>query len=435
EGAEIAVAAIEPKGHETTPPPRYTEASLVKRLEELGIGRPSTFASIISTILDRGYVSLRGQALIPSWTAFSVVKLLEEHFGDLVSYDFTAEMENDLDRIASGEANRVDWLTSFYFGGGDQPGLRTVVDNLGEIDARAINSVAIADGITLRIGKYGPYLELPPEEEGGDPIRVNVPEDIAPDELTIAKAHELIDKAAAGDRVVGVHPVTGQTIVAKDGRYGPYITELIEDEVDPVTGEVLPPKKNAPKPRTASLFKSMSPATVDLDTAVRLLDLPRVVGVDPESGDEIKSQNGRYGPYLTKGTDTRSLPSEDAIFDIDLAGALDLFAQPKYGARRASAAIKEFDADPVSGKPIKIKDGRFGPYVTDGETNATVPRGEEPTEITFERAVELLQIKRDKGPAPKRGAKKTPAKKATTKKAPAKKTASKSATKAPKSSS
>ena len=425
EGQAIAIANIEPKGHETTPPPRYTEASLVKRLEELGIGRPSTFASIISTILDRGYVSLRGQALIPNWIAFSVVKLLEEHFGDLVSYDFTAEMENDLDRIAAGEAKRVDWLSNFYFGGGEQPGLRTVVDNLGEIDARAINSMPIAPDITLRIGKYGPYLELPPAEPEGAPVRVNVPADVAPDELTAEKAAELIEKAAQGDRIVGEHPVTGQTIVAKDGRYGPYVTELIPDEIDPATGEVLAPKKNAPKPRTASLFKSMSPATVDLDTAVKLLDLPRVVGVDPESGEEIKAQNGRYGPYLTKGTDTRSLTSEDAIFDVDLAGALELFAQPKYGGRRASAALKEFDADPVSGKPVKIKDGRFGPYVTDGVTNATVPRGEDPEEMSFERAIELLQIKREKGPAPKRGAKKPAAKKAVVKKPAAKKPAAK----------
>lgn len=429
EGQAIPVAEIEPKGHETTPPPRYTEASLVKRLEELGIGRPSTFASIISTILDRGYVTLRGQALIPSWTAFSVVKLLEEHFGDLVSYDFTASMEDDLDKIAAGEAKRVDWLTNFYFGGGAQPGLRSVVENLGEIDARAINSMPIAPDVTLRIGKYGPYLELPPETEGGDPIRVNVPDDVAPDELTPSKAQELIDRAAEGDRVVGEHPVTGKTIVAKDGRYGPYVTELIPDEVDPETGEVLAPKKNAPKPRTASLFKTMTPGTVDLDTAVKLLDLPRVVGVDPESGEEIKSQNGRYGPYLTKGTDTRSLPGEDAIFDIDLAGALELFAQPKYGARRASAALKEFEApDPVSEKPVRIKDGRFGPYVTDGTTNATVPRGEDPEEMTYERAIELLQIKREKGPAPKRGsktAKKPAAKKPAAKKPAAKKPAAK----------
>lgn len=426
EGQAITVAEIEPKGHDTTPPPRYTEASLVKRLEELGIGRPSTFASIISTILDRGYVSLRGQALIPSWTAFSVVKLLEEHFGALVSYDFTAEMENDLDRIAAGEASRVDWLNDFYFGGDDQPGLRKVVDNLGEIDARAINSIPIAPDVTLRIGKYGPYLELPPEEAEGSPIRVNVPDDVAPDELTVEKATELIEKAALGDRVVGVHPETGKSIVAKDGRYGPYVTELIEDEVDPATGEVLPAKKNAPKPRTASLFKSMSPATVDLETAVKLLDLPRVVGIDPESGDEIKSQNGRYGPYLTKGTDTRSLTSEDAIFEIDLAGALELFAQPKYGARRAASALKDFEGvDPVSEKPVKIKDGRFGPYVTDGVTNATVPRGEVPEEMTFERAIELLQIRRDKGPAQKRGAKKPAAKKPAAKKAAAKKPAAK----------
>ena len=457
EGQSVGLVDLEAKGHETSPPPRYTEASLVKRLEELGIGRPSTFASIISTILDRGYVTQRGQALVPSWVAFSVVRLLEEHFGDLVEYDFTAEMEDDLDHIAAGEADRVDWLSSFYFGSDRHRGLRQVVDNLGEIDAREINSVQIAPDITLRIGKYGPYLETVDPDAAPDapPRRVNLPADLAPDELTEAKARELIEAPVQTDRVLGENPADGKQVVLKDGRFGPYVTEVepapAESEasvrqaqdgaVDPVTlrqaqggaGEVVDaakPKRGArkaatPKPRTASLFKSMQPEEVDLDTALKLLDLPRVVGVDPESGEEITAQNGRYGPYLKKAADTRTLPSEDAIFEIDLPGALELFAQPKYGARRASSALKEFDADPVSGKPVKVKDGRFGPYVTDGTTNATIPRGESVEDITFERAIELLQAKRDKGPAAPRATRattrSTAAKKAPAKKAPAKK--------------
>ena len=456
-GQVLDLGRLEAKGHETSPPPRYTEASLVKALEELGIGRPSTYASIISTIIDRGYVTPRGTALVPSWIAFSVVRLLEEHFADLVEYDFTAEMEEDLDRIADGEENRVDWLTGFYFGNEQHRGLRKVIDNLGDIDARDINSVRIADDITLRIGKYGPYLELPPAEGSAidaPPRRVNVPEELAPDELTEAKARELIDAPIVGDRELGINPANGKTVVAKDGRYGPYVTELdpvvepVETEaaepvepapaeprrgddlvkVDVSTGEIvelsaiIAPKKkaapkkkkvDAPKPRTASLFKSMDPATVDLETALKLLDLPRVVGKDPESGDDITAQNGRYGPYIKKGTDSRSLESEEQIFSIDLPGALEVFAQPKYGARRPTSALKEFDADPESGKPIRVRDGRFGPYVTDGVTNATIPRGEEIEAIDFDRAVQLLADKRAKGPVKKKSApraKRAPAK-------------------------
>jgi len=434
----LEVQDVAADGHETTPPPRYTEASLVKALEELGIGRPSTFASIISTIIDRGYVTQRGQALVPSWVAFSVVRLLEDYFGDLVQYDFTAEMEDDLDRIAEGEAERVDWLNSFYFGSGKHKGLRRVIDNLGEIDARSINSITIDEGVTLRIGKYGPYLEVADQDAGPDapPRRVNIPPELAPDELTPAKAHELIEAPVQTDRVLGTNPDTGKLVLAKDGRFGPYVTEADPEEepaVDSTTGEVVEAKKTkkaaAAKPRTASLFKSMDLAAIDLDTALKLLDLPRVVGTDPESGDEIQAQNGRYGPYLKKGTDTRSLPSEDDIFDIDLAGALELFAQPKYGNRRASSALKEFDADPVSGKPIRIKDGRFGAYVTDGETNATIPRGETVDEVDFDRAVQLLADKRAKGPAKKPAARRTSTAKASTAKATtAKKTTAKKAT-------
>ncbi|WP_248704471.1 type I DNA topoisomerase [Curtobacterium sp. MWU13-2055] len=451
QGEHLEVHDVLAKGHDTTPPPRFTEASLIKTLEELGIGRPSTYPTISPTIIDRGYVSLRGTQLVPNWIAFSVVRLLEEYFGELVEYDFTAEMEEDLDRIARGDADRVDWLKGFYFGGGDddQRGLRTVIDNLGEIDAREINSVELAPGLTLRIGRYGPYIEVP-SDDPEKPRRVNVPEDLAPDELTVEKAKELVDAPVIGDRVVGINPDTGKEVLAKDGRFGPYVTERSpepEPTVDPKTGEVVdaaaaapepaaaeapaetttgkkatakkaPAKKTtkkaaAPKERTASLFKSMDPATVDLETALKLLDLPRVVGQDPETGNDITAQNGRYGPYLKKGTDTRTLPGEDAIFDIDLPGALEIFSQPKYGGNRAaSSALKEFEADPVSGKPIKMKDGRFGPYVTDGETNATIPKGEDVEAVDHARAVQLIADKRAKGPVKK----KTPARRAPAKK-------------------
>ncbi|MCS5716721.1 type I DNA topoisomerase [Herbiconiux sp. CPCC 205763] len=451
EGQALDAVDIEAAGHDTTPPPRYTEASLVKALDELGIGRPSTYASIISTIIDRGYVTPRGQALVPSWTAFSVVRLLEDFFADLVDYDFTAALEADLDKIADGEEDRVDWLNGFYFGSEGHPGLRNVIDNLGDIDAKAVNSVAITDDITLRIGKYGPYLEVldPSGDLEAPPRRVNLPQELAPDELTPEKARELVDAPVVTDRIIGVNPDNGKEIVAKDGRFGPYVTELepvvaeapateagatpTDTEASPATGATAakkaPAKKPAAKkaaaavkPRTASLFKSMDLATIDLDTALRLLNLPRTVGDDPESGEPITAQGGKFGPYLKKGTDTRSLESEDLIFEIDLPGALELFAQPKYGARRASSALKEFDADPESGKPIRVKDGRFGPYVTDGVTNATIPRGETVDEVDFERAVQLLADKRAKGPAkPKAGAAKKPA----ARKAPARKAAPK----------
>lgn len=442
-GDELAMAGAEAKGHRTTPKPRYTEASLVKALEEHGIGRPSTFASIIGTVIDRGYASKRGQALVPTWLAFSVVRLLEQHFADLIDYDFTAALEDDLDAIARGEQNRNEWLRSFYFGSDAHVGLRQVVDNLGEIDARALNSTRITDTATLRFGKYGPYLEvIDPANPDAKPRIVNVPEDLAPDELTPAKAQELVDAPVAGDRVLGENPENRKIVVVKDGRFGPYVQEndpvSDEDEVDTETGEVVeaaPKKKSAkkkeaaPKPRTASLFRSMSVETIDLETALQLLSLPRVVGKDPESGDEITAQNGRYGPYLKKGADSRSLESESQIFDVTLEQALAIYAQPKYGAgsRRASSALKEFEADPVSGKPIRIRDGRFGAYVTDGETNVTIPRGQTPDDVTFEIAVQMLADKRAKGPAPKRGAKRTTAKKAPAKKPAAKKAPAKKA--------
>ncbi|SJM69363.1 type I DNA topoisomerase [Gulosibacter sp. 10] len=416
EGEVVAVEGAEAKSHETSPPPRYTEASLVKMLDDLGIGRPSTYASIIATIMDRGYAIKRGSALMPGWTAFSVVRLLEEHFEDLVEYDFTAQMEADLDHIAAGDQDRVQWLGDFYFGGEEHPGLRKVIDNLGEIDARAINSMPITDKATLRIGRYGPYLEV---DEGGEtPRRINVPADLAPDELTPEKVQELIDAPVVTDRVLGQDPETGHDIVVKDGRFGPYVSEVLPEPEDAGTGKR---KKAAPKPRTASLFKSMSPETVTFEEALKLLSLPRVVGVEEESGKEITAQNGRYGPYLKKGTETRTLPDEDSIFTIDVPGANELFAQPKYRGQQSKSVLLDFgEPDPVSGKAIKVKDGRFGPYVTDGETNVTVPRGTDPMTVTFSRAVEMIAEKRAKGPAKRRStAKKTTASKTTASKKPA----------------
>jgi DNA topoisomerase-1 len=407
EGQTLVLADIEAKGHDTAPPARYTEASLVKKMEELGIGRPSTYASIIETIQARKYVTNRGKALVPTWIGFSATRFMEELFTDLVSYDFTAELEDDLDRIASGEADGNQWLHEFYFGKNQEhPGLKHEATNLGVVDKQTLNSMVLSDGHVLRIWQSGSYIEVDDTEKGPDaPKRkVYIPEDLAPDELTAQKLQELIDAPVAGDRVLGINPENGKEVLAKDGRFGPYVTER-EPGLDS--------DAKGPKERTASLFRSMDPATVDLDTALALLNLPRDVGADPETGEIITAQNGRYGAYLKKGTDTRSLDSEEQIFSIDIAGALDKFAQPKYGARTASKNLFEFDEDPISGKPIKVKDGRFGPYVTDGETNATIPRSDKVEEMTYERAIELLAEKRAKGPAPKR---KAPARKTATKK-------------------
>ncbi|WP_129657418.1 type I DNA topoisomerase [Rothia uropygialis] len=453
EGDVLTGRDIEANGHETSPPPRYTEASLVKAMDELGIGRPSTYAAVISTIMDRGYVNNRSGSLVPSWTAFSVVRLLEEHFSRYVDYEFTAEMEDDLDRIARGEEQRVDWLTGFYFGNDAESGLKPIVENLGEIDARAVNSIEITDGVTLRVGRYGPYLETggTVDEETGevtDPIRANVPADLAPDELTAQKAAELIEQGKADGRELGTDPENGRTILAKDGRFGPYVTEVVpeltEEELanQPVeyykNGKPKPPKKpKKEKPRTASLLKSMSLQTVTLEDALKLLSLPRVVGKD-EEGTEITAQNGRYGPYLKKGTDSRSLSTEEQIFSITLDEALAIYAQPKQRGRAAAKPpLAELGKDPSNDKPIVIKDGRFGPYVTDGETNVTVPRSETIESMTHTRAVELLAEKRAKGPAKKSTAKKSTAKKSTSKKAPAAKktTATKKTSAAKKSTS
>jgi DNA topoisomerase-1 len=439
-GDGLDVRALDPAGHETQPPARYTEASLVKALEELGVGRPSTYAATIDTIQSRGYVWKKGSALVPSWTAFAVTGLLEQHFAKLVDYGFTASMEEDLDEIARGTEEAVPWLSRFYFGSGpatngsngtngglstDGAGLKRLVEvQLGEIDAREINSIPIGmseDGtpVAVRVGRYGPYVQRGDE-------RASVPEDIAPDELTMERAIALLE-AGSSDRALGQDPETGLDVIVKAGRFGPYVQVGEADDVDG-------------KPRTASLLASMDPATVTLDDALRVLTLPRTVGVDPATGEAIEAHNGRYGPYLRKGTDSRSLESEEQLFSTTPDQALSLFAQAKTRrGQRSQAPLRELGPDPVTAGIIQLKDGRFGPYVTDGETNASLRKGDVVDALTPERAAELLADRRAAGPVKKRGgrkaatkkaaggAKKTGAKKAGAKKAGAKKAAAKKA--------
>lgn len=432
EGEMVTNVSGEAAGHETAPLPRYTEASLVKTLEEKGIGRPSTYAATISTITDRGYVERKGQALVPTWLAFAVVRLLEDNLPDLVDYDFTADMEEDLDKIAAGTEDRVRYLADFYRGGDGKKGLRDQVDGLGDIDARAVNTIEIGDNIAVRVGRFGPYLEET-KADGTPGKRANVPLDVAPDELTAAKAREIMDAAMEEDRVLGQNE-KGWDIVVKDGRFGPYVSEVVPDDAVAYTstGRV---SKNKPKPATASLFKSMDPETITIDDALKLLSLPRELG--ESDGEPIQVFNGRFGPYMKKGSDSRSLESEDQIFTITLEEAEAIFAQPKQrGARQAQPPLAELGKDPVSGGTILLKDGRFGLYVTDGETNASLPRNEDPNQITPERAQDLLVQRRLKiaeqgGPKKrnktartvKAGAKKTTAKKTSAKKPAAKKSA------------
>ncbi len=421
EGDALAAERLEPLGHTTSPPPRYTEAKLVAKLEELGIGRPSTYASIMSTIIDRGYVWKKGSALVPSFTAFSVVRLLEEHFTALVDYQFTANMENVLDLVATGETDRVAQLEAFWRGGhsvsGDFPGVKPLTEDLGAIDARGIATFPIeGTDAVLRVGRYGAYVER------GEDERANVPVDLAPDELTAEKAEQLLAEPS-GDHELGTDPDTGLAIVAKSGRYGPYVTEVLPEG-----------SPKSAKPRTASLFASMSLSTITLEEALRLLSLPRVVGTDPADGVEILAQNGRYGAYLTKDKDSRSLGGEEEIFTVTLEQALALFAQPKQRGRGAvKPPLREVGDDPTTGLPMVIKDGRFGPYVTDGTTNASLRTADDPASITVERASDLLSERRSKealeGLAPKkttkRVVKKSAAKKTTARKSAAKKTTAK----------
>ena len=390
-GDDISVVELEPKSHATAPPARYTEATLVKALEDLGVGRPSTYASIIGTIQDRGYVWKKGTALVPSWTAFAVVTLLEKHFPHLVDYAFTARLEDDLDEIARREQERVPWLRRFYFGSDEPPpGLHSLVtEHLDLIDARDVNSIPITDDIVVRVGRYGPFLQK------GDQ-RASLPEDLAPDELTEERALELLE-APQGPIVLGTDPATGLEVTVRSGRFGAYV-QLGEQE-----------EGSKKKPPRASLFKAMTPETVTVEQALALLSLPRLVGLDPVDGVEITAQNGRYGPYIKKGSDSRSLENEEQLLTITLEDALAVLAQPKRGrgAGAAKPPLRELGPDPVSGKPIVVKEGRFGPYVTDGETNATLSAraGDTPENVTPERAASLLQTRREAGPPKKRAAK------------------------------
>jgi len=404
----LTALRVDAAEHATRPPARYTEASLVKELEDREIGRPSTYASIIGTILDRGYVFKKGTALVPSFLAFAVVTLLERHFGQLVDYEFTARMEDALDEIARGEAERVPWLRRFYFGTDgieEDPGLKALVSDIGDIDARDVSSFPLAGtDIVVRVGRYGPYLER-------DGQRANVPEDIAPDELTPEKAEELFS-IPNGEVPLGTDPATGHELVAKAGRFGPYVTESL-------------PEGSKDKPRTASLLKSMSLDTVTLDDALRLLSLPRVLG--ELDGEPVTVQNGRYGPYVKHGSESRSLATEEEMFTITLAEAKDLLAQPKprgRGARAAAPPLRELGDDPATGKPMLVKDGRFGPYVTDGETNATLRKGDDVATLTPQRAAELLADRRAAAP-PSRP------RRATTSKAPTARKTATTAKKAP----
>ena len=430
QGQPLRVDRLEPTGHATNPPARFTEASLIKTLEEMGVGRPSTYTSIIGTIQDRGYVFKKGTALVPSFIAFSVIGLLEQYFGSLVDYNFTASMEDDLDEIANGERESAPWLTRFYFGSPDlapdavrdvsSAGLKSMVsERLDEIDAREVNSIPLgpdSEGreIVIRVGRYGPYLQ-----RGDD--RASIPDDTPPDEITIPYATELLE-APQGDRELGVEPESGWPIVVKAGRYGPYVSTV-------------PPEGSKDKPKTASLFKDMSVETIELDDALRLLSLPRVVGL-AEDGEPITAQNGRYGPYVTHGKESRSLTSEEELFTVDLPGALVLLAQPKARGRAAAAPpLRTLGNDAVSGQPMVVKEGRFGAYVTDGETNASLRKDDSIEELTDARASELLADRRARGPAKKtarrapakKAAAKTAVKKTAAKKAPAKKAAAKKA--------
>jgi DNA topoisomerase-1 len=417
EGQSVTATDMTADGHSTNPPARFTEASLTAKLEELGIGRPSTYAAIMGTIVDRGYVWKKGSALIPSFLAFAVIRLLEEHFSELVDYRFTARMEEYLDAIANGDSERGAQLETFWRGGDTDTGpFRGVLDlttDLGAIDARMLSTFPIeGTDAVVRVGRYGAFVERGEE-------RASIPEDLAPDELTAEKAEELLAQPS-GERELGVDPETGLAIIARAGRYGPYVSEALPED-----------SPKSAKPRTGSLLKSMSLDTVTLEDALRLISLPRVIGVDPGDGVEITAQNGRYGPYLMKGKDSRSLPTEESIFTVTLDEALALYAQPKQRRGAASAPpLKELGDDPVSGRPVVLKEGRFGPYVTDGETNASLRRDDDVETLDPGRAFELLADRRARGPVKrtaKKAAKKAPAKKAAAKKAPAKKTAAKKA--------
>jgi len=429
-GQKVNVTDFSCEGHDTKPPARFTEPTLVKRLEELGIGRPSTFASIIQTIQDRGYVTKRGRALVPTFLAFSVTGLLEQHFGQLVDYEFTASMEEDLDKIANGEQERVAWLTRFFYGHDDVPGLEFLAQDLGNIDAQQINTMKLSEDIEIRVGRFGAYVQ---QGVGDDRKFANIPENIAPDEMTLALAIELLAKPS-GERELGIDPTTNLPIIAKSGRYGPYVTEILAEPemvIDKKTGELKKPrkKKDAPKPKTASLLSTMDLDSITFDDALKLLSLPRNIG--QYEGVDITVQNGRYGPYMTHGADSRTLTSEEQIFTITLDEAIDIYKQPKVRRGRGAPKppLKELGADPATGRNLIIKDGRFGMYITDGETNATLRRGDTVEFMTIERGLELLAGRRaweaENGGTSKKKVKKAAVKKSASKTTVIKKAATK----------
>ena len=422
--AAHATAPFAFEGHETQSPSRFTEASLVKRLEELGVGRPSTYASIIGTIQDRGYVWKRGSALVPSFKSFSVVNVMEGHFPNLVDYAFTAKMEDDLDKIARGTEFAEPWLTRFYFGEGEEPGLKEKVSTrLDEIDARLVNTIPLGMSesgrpVVARAGRYGPYVQHGDSEESSENLTASIPDDIAPDELTLEKALEFLAHPKEG-RSLGKDPATGMDIYVKPGRFGPYVQVGTFDEQEE-------------KPKSASLFRTMTLDRVTLEDALQLLTLPRSVGLDPTDGEEITVQNGRYGPYVKKGSDSRSLDTEEQMLVISLEECLAVLAQPKRPRGQVvKPPLRDMGVDPVTGQAMVVKDGRFGPYVTDGTHNASLRKGDTVVNLTVERAAELLADRRIYVVVKKKKAtkKKAAKKKATKKKAAKKKTVKKKAAK------
>jgi DNA topoisomerase-1 len=382
------------KRHETSPPARFTEASLIKELERLGIGRPSTYAPTIATIVRRGYVFRQAKALVPSFTAFAVTKLLREHFGDFVESDFTAEMEDDLDEISRGERESVAFLREFYYGDKKHRGLLpAVTDGAEKADYPVLalgEDEATGEPVRIRIGRFGPFVQV---GEGGPGRTASLPDEVAPADLTVEKALELVRAKAEGPRTLGVDPATGQNVYVMNGRYGAYVQ----------LGET-PEGKKADKPKRASLQAGMTDATITLDEALRLLSLPRVVGLHPDDNEPILTNFGRFGPYVKHNDEFRSLESEDDVFNISFDAALELLRAPKQSRRRQSAQKKVLRELPADGTALKVMAGRYGPYVTDGTTNASLPKGTNPEALTLEQANELLAARRDAAPAPRRGA-------------------------------
>jgi DNA topoisomerase-1 len=398
----VTLVAAEPKRHETVPPARFTEASLIKELERLGIGRPSTYAPTIATIVRRGYVFRQGKALVPSFTAFAVTKLLREHFGDFVESDFTAEMEDDLDEISRGEREWVAFLKQFYYGDRKHRGLLPAVEHGAEKADYPVLDLGVdpesGEAVRVRIGRFGPFVQM---AEGGPGRTASLPEDVAPADLTVDKALELVRAKAEGPRTLGVDPATDQNVYVMNGRYGAYVQ--LGETPEKVRSSKVKGQSGAEKPKRASLQAGMTDATVTLEEALKLLSLPRVVGIHPDDNEPITTNFGRFGPYVKHGDDFRSLESEDDVFNISFDAALALLRAPKQSRRRPAAQKKVLRELTENGTTLKILAGRYGPYVTDGTTNASIPKTTAPETLTYAQAVELLAARRDAAPAPRRG--------------------------------